>query len=351
MAKIYLVRHGRTTSRWGMEKDPGLDELGRAQAKAAARRLASLGPHPIITSPLKRTRETSAPLAEIRNTLIMPHDTTILLGGLLFPEGPRWHDDKLWFSDMQGLHVMTVDLAGNSEKVVKVKGSPSGLGWLPDGRLLVVSMVDRRLLRLDRIGLVEIADLRKLASFHCNDMVVDKQGRAYIGNFGFDLAAQAPLKPAEIVLVTPDGDMRVVAEELLFPNGTVITPDGRTLIVAETWGNCLTAFDINPDGSLRNRRAWAKFEKLYPDGICLDAEGAIWVAAPFPGELVRVRKGGNITHRLKVSSSPYACMLGGPDRRTLFVCTAQSHDPDEARLKPGGKIETVEVEIPGAGFP
>jgi sugar lactone lactonase YvrE len=281
----------------------------------------------------------------------MTHNTTILLDRLMFPEGPRWHDDKLWFSDMQGLHVMTVDLAGNGEKIVKVKGSPSGLGWLPDGRLLVVSMIDRRLLRLDRIGLVEIADLRKLASFHCNDMVVDKQGRAYIGNFGFDLAAKAPLKPAEIVLVTAAGDMRVVAQDLLFPNGTVITPDDRTLIVAETWGNRLTAFDINPDGSLENRRIWAKLEEVYPDGICLDAEGGVWVAAPYPGEVVRVQEGGNITHRLNVSARPYACMLGGPDRCTLFVCTAESHNPDEVRLKPGGKIETVQVEVPGAGLP
>jgi len=282
---------------------------------------------------------------------MMPHDTTILLDGLLFPEGPRWHDGKLWFSDMQGLHVMTVDLEGNSEKIVNVKGSPSGLGWLPDGRLLVVSMLDRRLLRLDPIGLVEIADLRKLASFPCNDMVVDKQGRAYIGNFGFDLAAAAPVKPAEIILITPTGDMRVVAEDLLFPNGTVITPDDQTFIAAETWGNCLTAFDIEPDGSLKNRRTWAKLENVYPDGICLDASGAIWVAAPHPGQVLRVMEGGTITHRLNVSTKPYACMLGGPDRRTLFVCTAQSSNPDEIRLKPGGKIETVEVEVPGAGIP
>jgi sugar lactone lactonase YvrE len=281
----------------------------------------------------------------------MSPDTKILLDGLLFPEGPRWHADKLWFSDMQEGHVMTVDLDGNSEKIVNVKNSPSGLGWLPDGRLLVVSMTDRRLLRLDPIGLVEIANLKNIASFHCNDMVVDKQGRAYIGNFGFDLAANAPVKPAEIVLVTPAGDMRVVAEDMLFPNGTVVTPDERTLIVAETWGNCLTAFDIEADGSLKNRRTWAKLKDVYPDGICLDAEGAIWVAAPYPGEVVRVQEGGNITHRFNVSTRPYACMLGGPERRTLFVCTAESSNPDDARLNPGGKIETLVVAVPGAGRP
>jgi sugar lactone lactonase YvrE len=246
---------------------------------------------------------------------------------------------------------MTLDMDGNAEKIVEVQCSPSGLGWLPDGRLLVVSMMDRRLLRLDPIGLVEIADLAELASFHCNDMVVDKQGRAYIGNFGFDLAADAPVKPAEIVLVTPDGKARTVAEDVYFPNCTVITPDGRTLILAETWGNCLTAFDIQSDGTLKNRRTWANLEGAYPDGICLDAEGAIWVAAPHPGEVLRVQQGGNITHRLTVSTKPYACMLGGFDRRLLFICTAGSSNPDEVRAQPDGKIEIIEVDVPGAGLP
>ncbi len=277
--------------------------------------------------------------------------TKVLMDGLMFPEGPRWHDDRLWFSDMQGLHVTALDATGKSEKIIEVKGSPSGLGWLPDGRLLVVSMHDRRLLRLDPEGLVIVADLNHLASFHCNDMVVDKQGRAYIGNFGFDYAANAPVEPAEIVLVTPDGHARVVAENLLFPNGTVITPDGQTLIVAETFGNRLTAFDLEPDGSLSKRRIWAKMEGSFPDGICLDAEGGIWVAAPHPGEVVRVLQGGHITHRVSVSTRPYACMLGGDDGRTLFVCTAGSAIPDEVRAMPGGKIETVAVEVPGAGLP
>jgi sugar lactone lactonase YvrE len=182
-------------------------------------------------------------------------------------------------------------------------------------------------------------------------MVVDKLGRAYIGNFGFDLAANMPVEPAEIVLVTPDGIARIVAEELFFPNGTVITPDDQTLIVAETWGNCLTAFDIEPDGTLKNRRTWARLPNVYPDGICLDSDGAIWVAAPYPGEVMRVQEGGNITHRLNVATKPYACMLGGPERRTLFICTAGSSDPNEARAQPGGKIEIIDVEIPGAGRP
>jgi sugar lactone lactonase YvrE len=216
---------------------------------------------------------------KLKSDAILLMQTNVFLDGLVFPEGPRWHNGRLWFSDMQGLDVMTVDPAGKVEKIIEVKGSPSGLGWLPDGRLQVVSMIDRRLLRLDAEGLVEVADLSHLASFHCNDMVMDHLGRAYIGNFGFDFAANAPVKPAEIVLVTPEGYARVVAEDLLFPNGAVITPDGQTFIVAETFGHRLTAFDIEGDGSLVNRRIWAKLNEAYPDGICLDAEGAIWVAA------------------------------------------------------------------------
>jgi len=239
--------------------------------------------------------------------------TKVILDGLFFPEGPRWHNGKLWFSDMQGLQVMTVDATGQAEKIVEVSGSPSGLGWLPDGRLQVVSMLDRRLLRLDDNGLVEVADLNNLASFHCNDMVIDRQGRAYIGNFGFDYAANAPVEPAEIVLVTPEGHAR--------------------------------------DGSLNNRRIWAELEGVFPDGICLDAEGAIWVAAPHPGEVMRVLKGGNISDRVTVSTRPYACMLGGDDRCTLFICTAGSAIPDEVRAMPGGKIETIDVEVPGTGLP
>ena len=278
-------------------------------------------------------------------------ETRVLLDGLVFGEGPRWHDGKLWFSDMHAHRVMTVNLDGKTETVAEVPGQPSGLGWLPDGRLLVVSMTDRRLLRLDPDGLTEAADLRELASYHCNDMVVDRQGRAYIGNFGFDLIAQQPFAPAEIVLVTPDGNARVVADEMAFPNGSVITPDGHTLIVGETFGSRLTAFDIKPNGSLTGRRVWAQLEQAVPDGICLDAEGAIWVASPMSAEVLRVREGGEVTHRIKVSTQAYACMLGGPERRTLFVLTAETTNPDEARAKKSGRVETVEVDVPGAGLP
>jgi len=281
----------------------------------------------------------------------MAKKTRVLLDGLVFPEGPRWRDGRLWFSDMHAHRVMTVDLDGQAETVVEVPGQPSGLGWLPDGRLLVVSMTDRRLLRLDPGGLTEVANLWELSSFHCNDMVVDRAGRAWVGNFGFDLIAQAAFHPAEIVLVTPDGRARVVARDMAFPNGTVIAPDGRTLIVGESAAMRLTAFDIEVDGSLANRRVWAEIAPVVPDGICLDAEGCIWVASPTTSEVVRVRAGGAIADRIPVETHAYACMLGGADRRTLFVLTAASHDPEVARAERGGRIEIVQVEVAGAGLP
>jgi sugar lactone lactonase YvrE len=277
--------------------------------------------------------------------------TKILTEGLVFGEGPRWHEGKLWYSDMHARWVTTVDLTGHTERIVEVPNLPSGLGWLPDGRLIVVSMRDRQLLRLDGKKLTKHADLSKLASFDCNDMVVDGLGRAYVGNFGYDLHGNGQREPAELVLAMPDGRARVVARGLEFPNGTVITPDGKTLIVGESFGAKLTAFDVENDGSLVRRRVWAAVENMVPDGICLDAEGAIWVASPLSEEVLRVREGGAVTHRFRPSLRPYACMLGGADRRTLFVVTAETHDPTEALAKRSGRIETVEVEIPGAGLP
>jgi sugar lactone lactonase YvrE len=277
--------------------------------------------------------------------------TSVLLDGLAFPEGPRWREGKLWFSDMHDDRVMTVDLEGRSETVVEVPGRPSGLGWLPDGHLLVVSMTDRRLLRLDPGGLTQVADLSALASFHCNDMVADVHGRAYVGNFGYDVHGGAPVKNAALVLVAPGGEARVVADDLRFPNGMVITPDGRTLVVGETLGQRLTAFDIEDDGSLGGRRVWAQLERVLPDGICLDAEGGIWVATVVGGEVLRVLEGGEVTHRLPVATQAFACMLGGPKRCTLFVCTAETSEPEKARANPTGRIEIAEVEVPGVGLP
>ncbi len=273
-----------------------------------------------------------------------------LLDGLRFPEGPRWHDGRLWFSDMHAGRVLAVDLDGKVETIATVPQQPSGLGWLPDGRLLVVSMQDQKLLRLDPDGLVEAADLSGVATHFCNDMVVDARGRAYVGNFGFDLhAGQSPVG-TKLALVDPDGRVRVAAEDLLFPNGTVITPDGRTLIVGESFGARLTAFDVAEDGSLSGRREWARMERAVPDGICLDAEGCIWVASPIGGHVLRLREGGEVTHRIEVEHEAFACMLGGPERRTLFLCTAAESDPAKTGDR-RGRIECVEVEVPGAGLP
>jgi len=277
--------------------------------------------------------------------------TRVILDGLAFPEAPRWRDGVLWFSDMHAQRVMTVDASGRSSTVVEVPNHPSGLGWLPDGRLLVVSMRDRKLLRLDANGLVEHADLSGIATFHCNDMVVDARGRAYVGNFGADFQGGAEMVPAKLALVEADGRVRVVAEDLMFPNGTVITPDGKTLIVGESFAARMTAFDIAGDGSLSNRRVWAQLENALPDGCCLDAEGAIWVASPISGEVLRVHEGGRVSQRIKVDTQAIACMLGGADRKTLFILTAGTLIPEEAAERRDGRIEVVEVDVPGAGLP
>jgi len=274
----------------------------------------------------------------------------VLLDGLAFPEGPRWHDGKFYFSDMHAHQVLAVDMAGKSEVVCEVPAQPSGLGWLPDGRMLIVSMTDRKLMLLDRDGLKTVADMSKLAPFHCNDMVVDKLGRAYVGNFGFDLHANETPRATTLVMAAPDGSARIVAEEMMFPNGMVITPEAKTLIVGETFAQRLTAFDIAADGSLKNRRVWAELDRL-PDGICLDAENAIWVACPTSSEVIRVKQGGEVTERIKVETDAFACMLGGPDGRTLFVATSASSDPVKCSADRTGRIETTHVEVPRAGLP
>ena len=276
---------------------------------------------------------------------------TVLLEGLFFPEGPRWRDGRLWFSDFYAHEVVAVDPAGRRETIVSVPNQPSGLGWLPDGRLLVVSMIDRKLMRLDPDGLHEAADLSSLATWHCNDMVVDADGRAYVGNFGFDHHNNAPHRAANLVRADPDGSVHLAASDLLFPNGSVITPDGKTLIVGETRGNRLTAWDKHADGSLHNRRVWADLGQGFPDGICLDVEGAIWVADPRNRECIRVPEGGRVSARISTGErGSFACMLGGDDRRTLYICTALASGPKAAAARTGC-IEHARVEVPGAGWP
>ncbi len=278
--------------------------------------------------------------------------TERLVEGLCFGEGPRWRDDALWLSDMHAHQVIRVSGDGTVTPVVEVEHCPSGLGWLPDGQLLIVSMLDRTLRRFDGEQLHLHADLSGLASHHCNDMVVDGEGRAYVGNFGFDLHAGATPTTAELICVTATGEARVVADELMFPNGAVITPDGSKLIVAETFAARLTAFDVAANGDLSNRRLWAELPKgAVPDGICLDSEGAIWSASPSTCECVRQEEGGEITHRVEVDQGAFACMLGGADGTTLFVLTADSSEPTECRLSRKGRVETSVAPHPGAGWP
>ena len=275
----------------------------------------------------------------------------VLLGGLKFPEGPRWRDGKLWFSDFYAHRVATVDLNGHDESIVEVPQRPSGLGWTLKGELLVVSMLDRRVLRFDGKALHLYADLSALANGLCNDMVVDAAGRAYVGNFGYDRHNNAPPQDTRIIRVDPDGRAASVGDGLVFPNGMVITPDGRTLIVAETFAHRLTAFDIAAGRALGNRRLFAALDVTFPDGICLDAEGAVWVSDARGPHVIRVLPGGRIAQTIDAGErNTYACMLGGPDRRTLFVLTNTGSGPAMA-AKSDGRIEIARVEVPGAGLP
>jgi len=285
----------------------------------------------------------------------------LLVDGLHFGEGPRWHQGKLWFSDFYDHAVKTVDLDGTVRTKLTVAGQPSGLGWMPDGRMLVVSMTDRLLLRLEHEALVVHADLSEIATFHCNDMVVDAQGRAYVGNFGFDLeaavtsgdfAAQlAAYEGAAVTRVDPDGSTHVAATGLRFPNGSVIAPDGRTMIVAESLGRRLTAFDVALDGTLSNQREWAGLGAYIPDGICLDTEGAIWFADASGPRCLRVAEGGEVLEVIETEQPCYACMLGGHDGRTLFMITAASSHPAQASTTRTGKILTARVAAGHAGRP
>ncbi|WP_136418686.1 SMP-30/gluconolactonase/LRE family protein [Herbaspirillum sp. ST 5-3] len=277
--------------------------------------------------------------------------TRLVVEGLAFAEAPRWHDGALWFSDFYTHKVHRIGADGKLETVADVAGQPSGLGWLPDGRMLVVSMTDRRLLRQDSDGLKALADLGAFAHSHCNDMVVDRYGRAYVGNFGFDMMHKEPVRSTVLMLVEPDGKARVVADDLLFPNGCVITPDGATLIVAETFGKRLTAFDIADDGSLSGRRVWADLGEASPDGICLDAEGAVWVASPPTAEFLRVREGGAICDRIGVNGQAIACALGDTDRRTLYMVIGRVSKAERALAERNGRIEAIRVDVPGAGLP
>lgn len=271
---------------------------------------------------------------------------SLLLDGLAFPEAPRWHDGRLWFSDVLAGEVVAVGLDGVRETIVEVPALPSGLGWLPDGRLLVVSVDDRRLLRLDDGELVEHADLGGLASFGCNDMVVDAGGRAWVG--ACDNAGMPTPARSELMVVDADGAARVVDGAMAFPNGAVVTPDQSTLIVAETFGARLTAFSLDGGGGATDRRVWADLGGGVPDGIALDAEGAVWYADPVANECVRVREGGAVLERVATPQPCFACALGGTDGTTLFLLTSGSTDHVRNRAERPGRISTIEVAVPSA---
>lgn len=273
-----------------------------------------------------------------------------------FYEGPRWHDGRWWVSDFYRHAVVAITPGGVPEMVMRVDQQPSGLGWLPDGTLLVVSMKDRRLLCRRSDGEAdEVADLSGLASWHLNDMVVDPLGRAWIGNFGYDIFGGGSPSPANIIRVDPDGTTAVAAEDMKFPNGSVVTPDGATLIVGESAGLRYTAFTIAGDGSLVDRRIWAQPSDppVAPDGCCLDAEDRIWAADALGNRCVRLAEGGVVLDELRPPGglNVYACMLGGDDGCTLLMCAAPGFLEHERASANDAVLLTARVEIPHAGSP
>lgn len=295
---------------------------------------------------------------------MMTASPATVLSGFGFLEAPRWREGRIWLSDFYTHRVLSALEDGSGLRTeAEVPHQPAGLGWLPDGRLLVVSMIDRKVLRREADGtLVTHADLSSHAAGYTNDMVVDAAGRAYVGNFGFDLMGGAPLESTSLHRVDPDGTVTEVAADLWFPNGSVITPDS-VLIVNETFGNRCTAFDLTPDGQLANRRTWAQFgplpsdraiEKVLAsttvgaDGCCLDAEGALWIADATGGRLIRVREGGEISDELRSDSPVYACALGGADGRTLYACAAPDFDATARAAAQEATLVAYRVEVPAA---
>jgi sugar lactone lactonase YvrE len=275
--------------------------------------------------------------------------------GLKFTESPRWRDGKLWFLDIHDQRIKTADLDGRLETEVELPFKPNGFGIRRDGSLLFGDAFKRQIHRWDGKSLQPLADLSGITSFCLSDGIVDARDRMYVGDIGYNFLdpANKPVDTCVIACVEPDGGARVVAEGLHFPNGMVITPDGRTLIVAECMGHRLTAFAIGADGSLSGRRVYAPLpDDVHPDGIALDAEGAVWLANPECRHgVLRVREGGEIVERIDLGTHAYAVMLGGPQRRHLFISASDSHNPAEIAKAPSATLRVVEVGVPGAGTP
>jgi sugar lactone lactonase YvrE len=277
-----------------------------------------------------------------------------LLTDLAFPESPRWHEDRLWLADWGAHEVVAVDMDGKSEVVTEVASFPFSIDWLPDGRLLAVSARDRSLLRMGTDGaMVTHTDLSGISERPWNEIVVDGRGNIYLNNIGFDFPG-GDFAPGIIALVTPDGAASPVADEVAFPNGMAVTADNSTLILAESYGNTLTAFSIASDGTLSKRRVWANLGDGVPDGICVDAEGCVWYADVPNQRCARVREGGEILQTVSLDRGCFACMLGGPEGRTLFIVANQwGGGAATAMASPAraGQVVTIDVDVPGAGWP
>jgi sugar lactone lactonase YvrE len=277
-------------------------------------------------------------------------EPSLIFSDLRFPEGARWHRDQLWFSDMHTGQVFRSDPAARTlEEVVVVDDQPSGLGWLPDGSLLISCMLDRTVRRLGPDGgLTDFADVSAHTDSPINDLVTEASGRTFLGGFGYDLYSDAPQKPGPIFRIDPDGSSTVVERDMVFPNGSIILPGTSTLVVAETWAARLTAFDIDERGDLTNKRVWAELpEGSTPDGVCVDAAGAVWVSSISTSQFLRVEEGGRVTQVITVAGRCATdCVLGGPDGTTLFLLTSNSWQPGETEVRQG-RIEAVEVDVPG----
>ena len=274
----------------------------------------------------------------------------IIANGVYFPEGARWHEGAFWFSDIGARKVHRLELGGRLETVVEIEQQPSGLGWLPDGRLLVVSMIDQRLMRLEAGKLVQHADMSGVAQHWCNDMVVDGRGRAYVGCTGDEAGADKPIVPAPLIVVDPDGRVRVAAAELMFPNGVVVTGDNHGLFVAETGAHRLTRFDVAEDGSLSNPTLHADIPGSWPDGIAIDANDTLWVADPLGKAIMHLDAQGAVVQRVSLGgATPMACTLGGPDGDLLMVCVVPELDFHGIDASPTGWIEVFKVDARAPG--
>jgi sugar lactone lactonase YvrE len=281
-------------------------------------------------------------------------DRKILLDGCSFLEGPRWHEGALYVSDMHGPRVLRVDASGAVTTVAEHSSPLSGLGWLPDGRMIVVDM-EGSVLRLDGAGPVVHADLRRFAPYGINDMISHPDGWSWVGQFGYDRHAGQAVVASPLLRVDPDGGAMVAAEDLMVANGMCLSPDGRELLVAESAGGRITSFTVGYDGALSHRAVFAELPPRHaPDGMCLDADDAVWVAAVTAGAFVRVRRGGEVTDRIEVEEGRHAiaCVLGGEERRTLFMLTATTFgDAEPSRAALAARVETLDVDVPGAGWP